>query len=73
MKQTALVTGASGGIGRALARQFARHGHDVVLVARGEDDLDAATTEFEDAYGVTATSIVHDLDAEEPPTTCTTR
>lgn len=64
MKQTALVTGASGGIGRALARQFARHGHDVVLVARGEDDLDAATTEFEDAYGVTATSIVHDLDAD---------
>ncbi|WP_227132379.1 SDR family NAD(P)-dependent oxidoreductase [Halorubellus salinus] len=62
MKDTALVTGASGGIGRALARQFARHGHDVVLVARSEDALADAATEFEDRYGVTATTIVHDLD-----------
>jgi len=63
VKQTALVTGASGGIGRALARQFARHGHDVVLVARSEDALEDAAVEFEDSYGVTATPIVHDLDA----------
>jgi len=62
MKDTALVTGASGGIGRALARQFARHGHDVVLVARREDALADAASEFEDSYGVTATTIVHDLD-----------
>jgi short-subunit dehydrogenase len=64
VKQTALVTGASGGIGSALARQFARHGHDVVLVARREDALDDAATEFEDRYGVTTTPIVHDLDAD---------
>ncbi|WP_369680795.1 SDR family NAD(P)-dependent oxidoreductase [Halorubellus sp. JP-L1] len=64
MKQTALVTGASAGIGRALARQFARHGHDVVLVARREEALEDAASEFEDRYGVTATAIVHDLDAD---------
>jgi short-subunit dehydrogenase len=68
VKETALVTGASGGIGRALARQFARHGHDVVLVARREDALADAADEFESRYGVAATSIVHDLDAEDAAT-----
>jgi short-subunit dehydrogenase len=62
VKQTALVTGASSGIGRALARQFARHGHDVVLVARREDALADAADTFESRYDVTATPIVHDLD-----------
>lgn len=63
MKQTALVTGASAGIGRALARQFARHGHDVVLVARREDALNEVAADLESRYDVTATTITQDLDA----------
>jgi NAD(P)-dependent dehydrogenase (short-subunit alcohol dehydrogenase family) len=37
--QVVVVTGASGGIGRVLARRYARHGADVALVARRSDEL----------------------------------
>jgi short-subunit dehydrogenase len=58
---TALITGASAGIGAALAREFATHGHDVVLVARRKERLERLASELE-ARGVTATTIAMDLD-----------
>jgi len=58
----ALVTGASAGIGAALAREFAANGHDVVPVARREERLRSLATEIERAHGVTATPIAMDLD-----------
>ncbi len=41
-----LITGASAGIGAALAREFARHGHALVLTARREAELDALADEI---------------------------
>ncbi len=58
----ALITGASAGIGAALAREFADNGHDVVLVARREERLRSLAAEVEREYGVDATPIAMDLD-----------
>lgn len=50
-KQTVLVTGASSGIGEALARCFSAAQFDVVLVARSKDKLDALATELAGQHG----------------------
>ncbi|MBT9254619.1 SDR family oxidoreductase [Phycicoccus sp. MAQZ13P-2] len=45
MSRVVAITGASGGIGRATAREFARRGDSVALLARGERGLEAAAEE----------------------------
>jgi hypothetical protein len=66
-KKTALITGGSTGIGFELAKCFAAHGHDVVLVARHTDTLEAAAGRIEGKYGVKATTLVFDLSDPESP------
>ncbi|HEU5284923.1 MAG TPA: SDR family oxidoreductase [Sphingomicrobium sp.] len=51
MAEVAVITGASAGIGRATAREFARRGCRVALLARGRDGLDAAAGDVEELGG----------------------
>ena len=46
-----MVTGASGGVGRSVAREFARRGAAVGLIARGRAGLDAAAEEVRELGG----------------------
>ena len=61
MPNTALITGASAGIGRAFAKYHASKGGDVIATARRADALDALKAEIEAEYDVSVTTIAHDL------------
>ena len=58
---TALITGASSGIGSELARLFAADGTDLILVARSKDKLDALKHELESAHHIAVTVLAQDL------------
>src|SRR5215468_10868649 len=61
--QTALVTGASAGIGVDLAECFASDGYDLILTARSEGPLTEVANRLASAHGVKATAIAQDLGA----------
>ena len=62
-----LVTGASAGIGQALATECAKDGRDLVLIARGEARLREVGKSLATRYGITAHPIAMDLAAPEAP------
>jgi short-subunit dehydrogenase len=66
-RPTALVTGASSGIGRELAKALARDGHDLVLVARRRERLEELARELSVEHGVSVRAIAKDL---ADPTSC---
>ena len=61
MSKTALITGASGGIGYELALLFARDGYDCVLVARSKDKLDELAARLESEFRVKTMVLAKDL------------
>jgi short-subunit dehydrogenase len=64
---TAFITGGSTGIGLELAKQFAAHGHDLVLTARHRDALESAAGMLEGKYGVKVTVLADDLTHPDAP------
>lgn len=63
-EETVLITGASSGIGEALAWVFAEHGHDLILVARSVDKLDQLADELAGKHDVMVS--VRPADLSEP-------
>lgn len=61
MKNTALITGASNGIGLELAKVHASNGGDLVLVARNKSKLDELKTELEKQFKISVYTIGKDL------------
>ncbi|MFO7477148.1 MAG: SDR family oxidoreductase [Methyloceanibacter sp.] len=61
----AVITGATQGIGKALAAEFARGGHNLLLVARDEAKLAATARALSQAHGIEAQYVACDLSTEE--------
>jgi len=65
--KTALITGASSGIGLELARLFAKSHYNLMLVARREEKLKEIGQELENDYGITVNPIQMDLIETDAP------
>jgi len=66
-RPVALVTGASSGLGREIARLLAARGHDLVLVARRRERLEALAAEVGASHGAAAHVVVADLARDDGP------
>ena len=67
LRFNALITGASSGIGYEFAKICAEHGHDLILVARREEKLQAVKQDFERAFKIKVTVLPYDLSKPTAP------
>ena len=59
--KSAVITGASRGIGKAIATRLAQHGASLALAARTQKNLDATVEEIKSKYGVDVIGIPTDV------------
>lgn len=64
IKKTAVITGASSGIGAIYADRFAARGYDLILVARRGDRLAVIADRLSQQYGISAQALIADLESE---------
>ncbi len=62
--ETTLITGASSGIGLELAREFARRGHPLILIAPVDSELETVAENIESEFGVSVDFFARDLTEE---------
>ena len=67
MKKTALITGASSGLGVEFAKLFAQDGYDLVLIARREERLEKLAQEVHQNFGIKSHIITKDLSNPRAP------
>lgn len=67
METTALITGASSGIGKALARVFAQHGYRLVVVAEDGRGLTEVAQELRNKYSIDVVEVHKNLVNEHAP------
>ena len=64
-RKTALITGASSGIGETFARKLATRGYDLILVGRQQDKLDAVAKAAKQKANVKVETLVADFSEEK--------
>lgn len=64
---TVLITGGSKGIGLGIAKEFARHGHNLILVARDQEKLQHTASDIQQQWNVDVTTFAMDLSIQNAP------
>lgn len=67
MNKTALITGASSGIGKALSHQFAKNNYNLVIIAESRAGISEAAEELRNKHSIEVTEIAKDLSKEDAP------